>query len=758
MPTGLPRLDQPHSPQEADRGRFVIDLLVRHWRLVASCVTVGAVAGAAAGMVMHEVRNEYAAQADLVVKPSYWQSPALSTLDTNVFGETTPRTLVNRLDTSALARDVVDGLLQDDLANGRAGGELTNDRELDARAAAIERSIAIEPYDEKGVLRVVTYSTTGSDEALRLAEYTARALIDHTQLQRLDEQVQAYSAVLQQIDESRTQLDEAESQQWNYREQMGFRTHEQVWEDIELKNGELQDALGMVGELSGRIAEIDQQLEQNSARIPEVLGNVTEAVVQDLLEQLDELRSEELELSVVWKPGYPELDRLQAEIDEKKEAVLMAIGELRGGTGGSGLWEERQELYRQKLDLKSQLMSYSVRAASLRSTVEEYSKSLPQLADQSFEYTQLAHESAQLRTQFDKLLEKEFELRTAMRRGTATVERRSAPILLPASQGRSAPLTAWTMIGGIIGLVGSLGFTMLREMSNTSIRSVADVSHYIKIEVIGTIPEMRFSNARATKRRKAAYVVNTREAEVEPSVVTQHDPKSPVSEAYRSLRTNFQFATLQHEPRTIMVTSSVPAEGKTTTAVNFAVTMADLGKRVVLVDTDLRRPNVHHVLRMQREKGLADVLRGQASLADVIRPTATGNLWMISSGRVPPNPSELIGGEGMAKVMEALRGQFDLVVCDAPSTLVVTDPVVLATRVESVLLVIAANRARRETIQRAVKVLESTNTPIAGVVLNGIKATARHYYYYYYYYDDRTRERRSRSRPIVPAAAGGDRY
>ncbi len=757
MPTDLPKLDQTQHQHEADRGRFVIDLLLRHWKIVLALVAAGSIAGAGVGMIMHEVRNEYAAQTDLVVKQSYWQSPALSTLDSNVFGDTTPKTLVNRLDTAALARDVAKSLVEDDLANGRAGGELTSDHEIDGRAAAIERSIAIEPFDEKGVLRVVTYSTTGPDEALRLAEFTARGLIDHTQLQRLDEQKQAYSAVLQQIDESRAQLDDAESRQWNYREEMGFRTHEQVWADIELKNAELQDALGMVGELEGRIAEIDSQLEANSARIPEVLGNVTEAVVQDLLEQLDALRSQELELSVVWKPGYPELDELQAEIDEKKEAVLMAIGELRGGTGGSGLWDERQGLYKQKLDLKTQLMSYSVRAASLEKTVEQYSKSLPQLADQSFEYTQLAHESAQLRTQFDKLLEKEFELRTAMRRGTATVERRNAPVLLPASQGRSAPVTAWATIGGIIGLVVALGFSMLREMNNTSIRSVSDVNHYIKLEVIGTIPEMRFSNARKKNRRKGAYVVSTEEAEVEPSVVTQHDPKSPVSEAYRSLRTNFQFATLQHEPRTIMVTSSVPAEGKTTTAVNFAVTLADLGKRVVLVDTDLRRPNVHHVLRMQREKGLADVLRGQASLADVIRPTSTSNLWMISSGRVPPNPSELVGGEGMAKVMEALRGQFDVVVCDAPSTLVVTDPVVLATRVESVLLVIAVNRAGRETIQRAVKVLETANTPIAGVVLNGIKATARHYYYYYYYYDDRSRERQRRSRPVIAAGAGGER-
>jgi capsular exopolysaccharide synthesis family protein len=267
---------------------------------------------------------------------------------------------------------------------------------------------------------------------------------------------------------------------------------------------------------------------------------------------------------------------------------------------------------------------------------------------------------------------------------------------------------------------------------------------------------MRFSGTRKKNRGRQAYIVNTEEApQVDPSIVTQHDPKSPVSEAYRSLRTNFQFATLQHEPKAIMVTSSVPAEGKTTTTVNFAVTMADLGKRVVVVDTDLRRPNVHHALRMPREKGLADVLRGQCTLAEAIRPTVTPNLWMISSGRVPPNPSELIGGEAMAKTMESLKEQFDLVVCDAPSTLVVTDPIVLAAQVDSVLLVIAANRAGRETIQRAIKVLDTAKTPIAGVVLNGIKATARHYYYYYYYYDERARGGRRRAQPVIPSVADG---
>lgn len=755
MPGDLPTLDEGVQLREADRGRFVIDILVRRWVLVVVCVLLGGGVGVAIGTLVHQVSHEYAAQTDLVVKPSFWQSPALSNLGTDVFGETTPTSLVNRLDMNALARDVTEAMVQDELANGRNGGDLNTDKELDRRAQEVQNAIAIEPFDDKGLLRVRTYSAQSPEDAVRLADYTARGLIDHTQLQRLDEQQQAYALVQQQLDELREQLDAAESRQWGYREKMGFKTHEQAWVEIEKKNTELLDAVSMQRELQARIGELDQELKQNSQQLPEVLGNVTETVVQDLLEDLDKLRQRELELSVVWKPGYPELDNLQAEIDEKKEAITKAIDELNGGAGGSSLWEQRQELYRQKLELKSELMSYSVRAASLKKTVDEFSKNLPELAEKSFEYAQLEHETEQLQTQFNKLLEKEFELRTAMRRGTATVERRNASTPLSASETRRAPITATGLLGAIVGLVAALGYAMLREMNDTSVRTTNDVSHYLELDVIGTIPEMRFSRNGSKARRRGAYLVNPDQEGVDASIVTQHDPKSPVSEAYRSLRTNFQFATLQYEPKAIMVTSSVPGEGKTTTAVNFAVTMADMGKRVLVVDTDLRRPNVHHVLRMQREAGLADVLRGQAKLEDVIRPTASENLWMISSGRVPPNPSELIGSDAMKQVIDRLTEQFDVVVCDAPSTLVVTDPVVMATQVGAILLVVAAGRARRETIQRAIKVLETAATPIAGVVLNGIKATSRHYYYYYYYYDERARERRRRSQVIVPAPVGG---
>ncbi|HPO16788.1 MAG TPA: CpsD/CapB family tyrosine-protein kinase, partial [Candidatus Hydrogenedentes bacterium] len=198
----------------------------------------------------------------------------------------------------------------------------------------------------------------------------------------------------------------------------------------------------------------------------------------------------------------------------------------------------------------------------------------------------------------------------------------------------------------------------------------------------------------------------------------------------------------KQNPRTLMLTSAVPGEGKTTTAVNTAVTMADFGMRVLIVDTDLRRPNVHRVLRMERGLGLADVLKGEVDIDSVVRPTRIRNLWIVSSGRVPSNPSELIGSERMTEVMKRLGEEFDIVICDAPSVLVVTDPVLLATHVDTCIMVVSTNNARRETVIRANKLLQSAKINVVGVLLNGLETTRRHYYYYYYYYDDTKSERR----------------
>jgi len=340
------------------------------------------------------------------------------------------------------------------------------------------------------------------------------------------------------------------------------------------------------------------------------------------------------------------------------------------------------------------------------------------------------------------LLDKEFQIATGLSREQGSVERQGATMSAELPSGRQVKPWFSFVIGGFIGLVVGFILAVMFELSDTSIRNIEDVSEYLGLDVIGTIPQMRFGRARGKYR--GDYVPLTDGSEVDACIVTQNYPKSPISEAYRTLRTNLQLSTLHIKPKSIMVTSAVPGEGKTTTAVNMAVTFADSGMRVLIIDTDLRRPHVHHVLKTDRGPGLADVLREGFDVHNVIRPTRVDNLWIISSGRVPPNPSELIGSDRMRKLMVQLEGEFDLVICDAPSMLVVTDPVLLATEVDACVLVLSVKYARRETVIRGKKLLDSARAHLAGVVLNGLEASRRHYYYYYYYYDDSDTRRKKR--------------
>jgi capsular exopolysaccharide synthesis family protein len=533
-------------------------------------------------------------------------------------------------------------------------------------------------------------------------------------------------------------LEEARRTEWEYRKELDFVPHSQFIEKLKSMNEEILQASTAQEQIRARLVEVDAELVRNTAALPASLGSMNNDVVNNLVEQLNALLEEKITLGVEYQPAHPDLQELEAEIQDKQAAVLDAVQMIEGdGDMPNNVWQQRQYLYQQKLDLQLKLTDLEVQRATIEKIRQERMKDLPALANKSFEHEQLEQRAAHYQKEFDLLLSQKLSLETTLSRGSGRVEWNEPVTLgIPFQGGASRRFITNFGIGGFVGFVVGFALAMIWESIDTSIRSAQDINEYIGLEVIGTIPKMKFGTPSRWGSRFGTYVALPDETEIDACIVTQHDPKSPVSEAYRQLRTNFLLETVQLRPRTIMITSAVPAEGKTTTAVNMAVTMADRGMRVVVMDTDLRRPNVHKVLKMERGPGLADVLRGDTELSSVVRPTRIKNLWILSSGRVPPNPSELIGSESMKQVMNRLSKEFDLIICDAPSILVVTDPVLMATHVDSVILVVSVERAKRETVQRARKLMDAAKAHISGVVLNGLEASRRHYYYYYYYYDE----------------------
>ncbi|MGN7938762.1 CpsD/CapB family tyrosine-protein kinase [Virgibacillus sp. 6R] len=209
------------------------------------------------------------------------------------------------------------------------------------------------------------------------------------------------------------------------------------------------------------------------------------------------------------------------------------------------------------------------------------------------------------------------------------------------------------------------------------------------------------------------------------------NPKSPIAEQFRTIRTNIQFSSIDEELQTIIVTSSGPGEGKSTTTANLAVVFAQQGKRVLLIDADLRKPTVHYTFRTENHVGLSNVLTRQSTLEEAVSLTSQDKLWVLSSGPIPPNPSEILGSKGMHTLIEQAKNDYDVIVIDTPPVLAVTDAQVLANQADGVVLVVSSGKTERESAKKAKELLDSAKAKILGVVLNNKKAEETHYYYYY---------------------------
>lgn len=222
---------------------------------------------------------------------------------------------------------------------------------------------------------------------------------------------------------------------------------------------------------------------------------------------------------------------------------------------------------------------------------------------------------------------------------------------------------------------------------------------------------------------------------VNDSLITHLDPKSPVAEAFRTLRTNLQFSALDRELRTLLVTSAGPGEGKSTITLNLAIAITQSGKEVILVDADLRKPVIHKRFGLRNEIGLTNILvHGPAE--EALQETAVPNLKVVTSGPIPPNPAEMLASGMMDKVRDFLKERAEMVLFDCPPVVAVTDAAVLSRKVDGVLLVVQLGAVEREAARQAKALLENVDAPLLGVVINNVAESSGYYYYYYYTSDD----------------------
>ncbi|WP_067840994.1 CpsD/CapB family tyrosine-protein kinase [Amphibacillus sediminis] len=213
-------------------------------------------------------------------------------------------------------------------------------------------------------------------------------------------------------------------------------------------------------------------------------------------------------------------------------------------------------------------------------------------------------------------------------------------------------------------------------------------------------------------------------------LITKLNPRSPISEQYRTIRTNLQFSAVDNDLETIMITSAGPAEGKSSTAANLAIVFAQQEKRVLLVDADMRKPTVHYTFRTDNRRGLSSVLIGELSLSEATAKSEVGNLDILSAGPIPPNPSELLSSKAMSQLIKEAKNYYDIIVFDTPPVLAVTDAQLLANEVDGTLLVVRSKKTDQEAAVKAKELLLPAKSKLLGVVLNDRELTKNQYYYY----------------------------
>lgn len=291
----------------------------------------------------------------------------------------------------------------------------------------------------------------------------------------------------------------------------------------------------------------------------------------------------------------------------------------------------------------------------------------------------------------------------------------SLSIITPAkaSAAPSAPNGRLNVLLGLaVGLVLGLGAAILRSTLDTRIRGEADLRLVTDIPLLGGLT----LNKDAAKR----------------PLLTQALSQSPRAESFRQLRTNLQFANVTGRAKSVLVTSSLPGEGKSTTATNLAISLAQAGQKVCLVDADLRRPMINEYLGLDRNAGLTTALLGEVDVNDLLQHWGEDDLYVLTSGQIPPNPSELLGSSDMLQLIRRLESVFDVVVVDTPPVLPVTDAAVLSQHVGGVILVVGAQSARRNDLERSLQGLRLVEADILGVVLNRIPSKGADAYSYSY--------------------------
>jgi len=458
-------------------------------------------------------------------------------------------------------------------------------------------------------------------------------------------------------------------------------------------------------------------------------------LLEKLREQEADLRIQIAQMSAQFGPAYPKLAQMNSQLKEVTAQIQT---------------ETRKVLGR----LRANYLAAAQQEKMLRAALEQQKIEANKLNENSIAYSLLKRDVDTNRTLYEGLLEK-------LKEAGVTASLRSNNFrIVDVARVPTAPsepnLPKNLLVALALGLTTGIGLAFMLEGLDNTVRTPDQAQAVSSLPSLGMIPLGSRSRAELPNRKRLALAPSKEAVEL----VTLERPKSQMAESYRALRTSLLLTSLGGPPHVILVTSALPGEGKSTTTLNAAIVLAQKGARVLLMDADLRRATLHKTLGMGPRDGLSNVLTGNASLQQVIIPSnILPNLFLLPAGTPPPNPAELLASSQMQELLVQLRGQYDHIVMDTPPTLSVTDPVILSTLADRVVLVIRSGQTTKQALRRARDILLQVNAHVCGVLLNAVDLASPDYYNYYEYqerYSNGYYGEERAHKPATGAAAAGD--
>ena len=585
----------------------------------------------------------------------------------------------------------------------------------------LEGGLGVEPVKETRALRI---SFTHSDP--KIAAEITNAVATTFLERNFENKTEKFRGAAKWLDEStrklKAKVEEADQALANYTREHGIFSTD--------KDGTLTTA--KLSSLHAQVlrTQTDRMLKQSLyeevkqgrvEKLPEAYADLlfkTAPKVADLQKQLSELQTQLAELNVKFGPENVKV----VEVREKIAAIKTQIAE-----SGKSLEEKVKNEYERAVRDENLLTAALTQAKG---------EAIRQNQD-AIQYNLLKGE-----LETNKSLHQDFLNKSNQAQAQVVEQQNNLRVIEPA-QVPGFPVGPRRMFTILVGLLMSIaagvGLAFLLDYLDNTIKTVEDVSRYAQLPALSVVPAVSGNGRRglAAKGRKALGNGDSRHAQSEASYqLATLDNQSSAAEAYRVLRTSVLLSAAGRPPKTILITSGQPGEGKTTTVVNTAISLAQMGASVLIIDCDLRRPTTHKVLGVDHGQGLSTYLSRDVELDRLIQKLPIANLSLLPCGPVPPNPAELIISEKMKDMLHVLAGKYDHILIDSPPLINVTDPVILSTMVDGVILVVHGGKSTRDVVRRARQELSTVGAKIFGVVLNNVDLRRDGYddYYYNRYY------------------------